>query len=76
MHIYGIQKYGNNNPVYKAAKETLMYRTVFWTLWEAYKSKTEGRFSDMCLYVFECYMNQEFIPSEKLKMIIVGKSKS
>jgi len=25
---------GNNNPVYKTAKETLMYRTVFWTLWE------------------------------------------
>ena len=24
----------NNNPVYEAAKETLMYRTVFWTLWE------------------------------------------
>ena len=25
---------GNNNPVYETAKETLMYRTVFWTLWE------------------------------------------
>ena len=24
----------NNNPVYKTAKETLMYRTVLWTLWE------------------------------------------
>ena len=23
-----------NNPVYETAKETLMYRTVFWTLWE------------------------------------------
>ena len=22
------------NPVYETAKETLMYRTVFWTLWE------------------------------------------
>ena len=33
-HIYGIQKDGNNNPVYETAKETLMYRTVFWTLWE------------------------------------------
>ena len=21
-------------PVYETAKETLMYRTVFWTLWE------------------------------------------
>ena len=33
-HIYGIQKDGINNPVYEIAKETLMYRTVFWTLWE------------------------------------------
>ena len=33
-HIYGIQRDGNNNPVYETAKETLMYRTVFWTLWE------------------------------------------
>jgi len=24
----------NDNPVYETAKETLMYRTVFWTLWE------------------------------------------
>ena len=24
-------KDGNNNPVYETAKETLMYRTVFWT---------------------------------------------
>ena len=28
-HIYGIQKDGNDNP-----KETQMYRTIFWTLWE------------------------------------------
>ena len=33
-HIYGIYKDGNNNPVYETAKETLLYRTVFWTLWE------------------------------------------
>ena len=31
---YGIQKDGNNNPLYETAKETLMCRTVFWTLWE------------------------------------------
>ena len=31
MHIYGIQKDGNNNPVCETAKETQMYRTVFWT---------------------------------------------
>ena len=34
MHRYGIYKDGNNNPVYETAKETQMYRTVFWTLWE------------------------------------------
>ena len=33
-HIYGICKDGNNNPVCERAKETLTYRTVFWTLWE------------------------------------------
>ena len=34
MHIYGILKDGNNNPTCKTEKETQMYRTDFWTLWE------------------------------------------
>ena len=34
MHIYGIQKDGNHNPVCETAKETLMYRPVLWTLRE------------------------------------------
>ena len=29
MHIYGIYKDSNDNPVCKTAKETQMYRTVF-----------------------------------------------
>ena len=33
-HIYGIQKDGNDNPICKIEKETQMYRTDFWTLWE------------------------------------------
>ena len=33
-HIYGIQKDDINDPIYETAKETQMYRTVFWTLWE------------------------------------------
>ena len=33
-HIYGVQKDGNDNPVCETAKETQMYRTVFWTLGE------------------------------------------
>ena len=32
MHILGIQKDGNDNPVSETAKETQMYRVVFWTL--------------------------------------------
>ena len=31
MHIYGILKDGNDNPVCETAKETQMYRTDFWT---------------------------------------------
>ena len=30
MHIYGIQKDGNDNPVCETANETQMYRTIFW----------------------------------------------
>ena len=33
-HIYGIQKDGNDSPICKTEKETQMYRTDFWTLWE------------------------------------------
>ena len=33
-HIYGIWRDGNDKPICKTAKETQMYRTVFWTLWE------------------------------------------
>ena len=33
-HIYGIYRDGNDNPVCETAKETQMYRTVFWTLLE------------------------------------------
>ena len=28
------KKDGNDNPICKTAKETQMYRTDFWTLWE------------------------------------------
>ena len=37
---------GNNNPVYETAKETPMYRTVLWTLWER---ERVGRFGRMAL---------------------------
>ena len=34
---------GNNNPVCETAKETQMYRTVFWTLWERARVGWFGR---------------------------------
>ena len=43
MHIYGIEKDGNDNPVCEIAKETQMYRTVFWTLWERERVGWFGR---------------------------------
>ena len=33
-HIYGIRKDGTDNPIRETVKETQMYRTVYWTLWE------------------------------------------
>ena len=42
-HIYGIQKDGNNNPKCETAKETQMYRTVFWTLRERARVGLFGR---------------------------------
>ena len=41
-----VLKKSNNNPVYETAKETLMYRTVLWTLWER---ERVGRFGRMAL---------------------------
>ena len=38
MHIYGIQKDGNTDPIYETTKETQIKRTDFWTLGEG-----EGR---------------------------------
>ena len=29
-----VRKIGNDNPICKTEKETQMYRTDFWTLWE------------------------------------------
>ena len=33
-HIFGLLKDGNDNPICNPGKETKMYRTDFWTLWE------------------------------------------
>ena len=46
MHIYGIQKDDNDNPVCETAQETQMYRPVFWTLWER---ERVGLFGGMAL---------------------------
>ena len=55
-HIYGIQKDGKDNPVCKTAKETQMYRTVFWTLWERARV---GWFGRMALKHVNYYMWNE-----------------
>ena len=34
MQIHEIQKDGNDNPLCKAERETQVYRTDFWILWE------------------------------------------
>ena len=34
MHIYGIQKDGNDDPICETAKETQIQRIDFWTLWK------------------------------------------
>ena len=33
-HTNGIEKDGNDNPIFNTEKESQMYRTEFWTLWE------------------------------------------
>ena len=43
MHIDEIQKDGNSDPICETAKETQMYRTVFWTLWKREKVGGFGR---------------------------------
>ena len=42
-HIYGILKDGNDNPICKTEKETQMYRTDFWNLWEKARVGCSGR---------------------------------
>ena len=41
--MYGILKDGNDNPVCETAKETQMYKTVFWILWERARVRWFGR---------------------------------
>ena len=43
LYTVSKNKTRNNNPVYETAKETLMYRTVFWTLWERERVGWFGR---------------------------------
>ena len=47
LQVYRIQKtdpfFTPGDPVYETAKETLMYRTVLWTLWERERVGKFGR---------------------------------
>ena len=47
------------NPVYETAKQTLMYRTVLWTLWER---ERVGRFGRMALkHVKDSHFYQQYV---------------
>ena len=48
-HIYGIQKDGNNNPVYETAKETLMYRSLMDSVGEAEGGKIWENGIETCI---------------------------
>ena len=49
MHIYGIFKDGNDNPVCETAKETQMYRIVFCTLGEGKGGMTWENDIETCI---------------------------
>ena len=53
MHIYGVQKDGNDNPVCETAKETQMYRTVFWTLWERKRGMIWENGIETCIILYK-----------------------
>ena len=50
MHIYGIYKDGNDNPICNTEKETQMYRTDFWTLWEKARVELPARTASKHVY--------------------------
>ena len=43
LFVDNIFRKGNDNPVWETAKETQMFRTVFWTLWERSRVGWFGR---------------------------------
>ena len=45
---------GNNNPICKTEKETQMYRTDFWTLWEKVRVGRSERTASKCVYYQVC----------------------
>ena len=51
--IYGIQKDGNDNPVCETAKETQMYRTVFWTVGEGECRMTWENGIEICIISYK-----------------------
>ena len=52
-HIYGIQKDSNDNPVCETAKETQMYRTVFWTVEEGEGGKIWENDTETCILSYK-----------------------
>ena len=52
MHIHGIQKDDNDNPVCETAKETQMYRTVFW---ETLNIQPHDKKSELSLIIMDTH---------------------
>ena len=48
-HICNLKKDGNDNPICNTEKETQMYRTDFWTLWERAKVGCSERMAQILL---------------------------
>ena len=59
-HTYAIYKDGNDNPVCETAKETQMYRTVFWTLGEGEDGMIWENGIETCNIIYEMNHQSRF----------------
>ena len=57
-YIYGLQKDVNDKPVCETAKDTKMYRRVFWILWVRQGQTDLGEWH-CTMYIIKCDMNHQ-----------------
>ena len=53
MHIYGIQKDGNDNPVCKTAKETQIYRSLLDSVGEGEGGMIQENGIETCIILYK-----------------------